>query len=552
MILFCNADGTIVKNLGTPVYQGAANSNTLYLIAPYAPNLTATVGFMLPDGTAVAPDVMTPQNAVAGGQNADGTTYAGWSYTLPAQVTAKYGTVTAQFYFYAPTGENTANAIVATSSTSFQIGRGVVPVLPDTPDADVYANILTTLSQLQTDINNGYYAARAIYAWNSAYTYGANEITFYPSIGNYGAFVKSIVENNTDNAPYVNGEINSQYWSEVVNFNTIAADFFADVQAAVTQAENAASIAEAQAQAAENAASDIGQYASSQVQFVDSLPETGNPQYVYAMLNNASQNLFDLYVYENGAWVYKGSANLVVNATDYYFLQLTAAGWSNNTQTLTVEGLTTAATVVATPAEGSGAQYVLCGVQASAIVENGVQFTCKTVPEVVLNVVLAITWAQDIPTADGYYTETEVNNLLSQKQNVTDNTLQTTSKTVVGAINENYAAIQAEVSAREEADSALSDRIDAIVSSESKSLFAAVSVPSTAWSGNSVTLTQTDAASIAFVTASSILLVSPADGSAANVQTFGITATAQGVGTITLSATATPTATVNLNIVILN
>ena len=255
MILFSDANGTIQTNFGTPVYQGSANSNTIYLIAPYAPAASVLVGFQLPDGTAVAPVAMTALNAVPGVQNAGGTSYAGWSYVLPATVTAKYGTVTAQFFFYAPTGESTnPTSIIATSATSFQIGRGAAAVLPDTPDADVYESILSNLAQLQTDLNGGYYGARAIFPWSNGATYGLNEITFYPSIGTYGAFVQSVVAGNTNNAPYVDGALNSAYWKEVVNFNNIAEDYFQQVQEAVAQAESAAREADNSAQAANGSA----------------------------------------------------------------------------------------------------------------------------------------------------------------------------------------------------------------------------------------------------------------------------------------------------------
>ena len=256
MILFSDANGTIQANFGTPVYQGSANSNIIYLIAPYAPASTVTVAFQLPDGTAVGPVDMTRQNAIPGVQNASGTSFAGWSYVLPATVTAKYGTVTAQFFFYAPTGESTnPTSIIATSATSFQVGRGAAAVLPDTPDADVYESILSNLAQLQTDLNGGYYGARAIFPWSNGATYGQNEITFYPSIGTYGAFVQSVVARNTNHAPYIHGALNSAYWSEVVNFNNIAEDYFDQVQAAVTQAENAAIAAKAQAESAAQSAS---------------------------------------------------------------------------------------------------------------------------------------------------------------------------------------------------------------------------------------------------------------------------------------------------------
>lgn len=256
MILFSDANGTIQTNFGTPVYQGSANSNIIYLIAPYAPAASVLVGFQLPDGSAVAPVAMTPLNAVPGVQNAGGTSYAGWSYVLPAAVTAKYGTVTAQFFFYAPTGESTnPTSIIATSATSFQVGRGAAAVLPDTPDADVYESILSNLAQLQTDLNGGYYGARAIFPWSNGATYGLNEITFYPSIGTYGAFVQSVAAGNTNNAPYVDGALNSAYWKEVVNFNTVTEDYFQQVQEAVAQAESAASEAENSAQAAAGSAS---------------------------------------------------------------------------------------------------------------------------------------------------------------------------------------------------------------------------------------------------------------------------------------------------------
>ena len=270
MILFSDANGTIQANFGTPVYQGSANSNSIYLIAPYAPAASVMVGFQLPDGTAVAPVDMTPLNAVPGVQNANGTTFAGWSYVLPATVTAKYGTVTAQFFFYAPTGESTnPTSIIATSATSFQIGRGAAAVLPDTPDADVYESILSNIAQLQTDLNGGYYGARAIFPWSNGATYGANEITFYPSIGTYGAFVKSVQAGNTNHAPYTDGVINSAWWSEVVNFNTVTDDFFAEIKAVQTAAEaaqSAAETAQGKAEEAQAAAEEAESNAQAQAQ----------------------------------------------------------------------------------------------------------------------------------------------------------------------------------------------------------------------------------------------------------------------------------------------
>lgn len=289
MILFSDANGTIQTNFGTPVYQGSANSNIIYLIAPYAPAASVLVGFQLPDGSAVAPVAMTQLNAVPGVQNAGGTSYAGWSYVLPAKVTAKYGTVTAQFFFYAPTGESTnPTSIITTSATSFQVGRGAAAVLPDTPDADVYESILSNLAQLQTDLNGGYYGARAIFPWSNGATYGLNEITFYPSIGTYGAFVQSVVAGNTNNAPYVDGAINSAYWKEVVNFNTVTEDYFQQVQAEVAQAESAATEAENSAQAAANSATTATEQAEAAAGSAGEAAQSATEAANYASAANAS------------------------------------------------------------------------------------------------------------------------------------------------------------------------------------------------------------------------------------------------------------------------
>lgn len=118
----------------------------------------------------------------------------------------------------------------------------------------VFDTVYTDVQSILSDIQNGDFFARSIASWSASYNYGANEITFYPSIGTYGAFVQSVVAGNTNNAPYVGGAINSAYWKEVVNFNTIAEEYFQQVQAAVAQAESAASEAESSAQAAAGSA----------------------------------------------------------------------------------------------------------------------------------------------------------------------------------------------------------------------------------------------------------------------------------------------------------
>ena len=217
MIFFIGNDGTVIKSFPSPVYQGSVNANNIYIIAPFAENLTVTVAFRLPNGIITERFVMTPVNEIAGvTDEKTGKVYSGWQFSLPNTLTKYFGTVKAQFYFYAGNG-----VLVASSSTDFQVGRGVPDILPEEPSADVYAAILSNISALQQQLNNGAYPARAIYAWNSTYSYGANEITYFPDVGLFGALVKSKAADNLNHPPYNEaGELNSQYWEALLYFTS--------------------------------------------------------------------------------------------------------------------------------------------------------------------------------------------------------------------------------------------------------------------------------------------------------------------------------------------
>lgn len=219
MIFFMANDGTVIKSFPSPVNQGSVNANNFYVVAPFAANASVTVAFKLPNGVWTKRFVMTPVNEISGiVDKKSGKTYSGWSYTMPNEITRYYGNVTAQFFFYAAQ----TGVVVASSAVNFQVARGVPEILPEEPSADVYAAILSNIAALQEQLNNGAFAARAIYAWNSAYSYNANEITYYPDVGLFGAFVKSKVADNLNHPPYnESGQLNSQYWDVVLDFNQL-------------------------------------------------------------------------------------------------------------------------------------------------------------------------------------------------------------------------------------------------------------------------------------------------------------------------------------------
>lgn len=481
MIFFADNSGTIIKSLPSPVYQGAANANDIYLIAPFMTNMSCALAFRLPNTQWTQPHMMTQLRELEGViEKKTGKTYSGWSYRMPNEVTEQYGTVTVQFFFYAPTADGKVTAIPATASASFEVGRGVVAELPDTPTQTIYEEILAALSQLQSDLENGYWAARAIYQWSSAFTYGAEEITFSP-VGEFGSFVKSVVDDNTA-VPYnEDGTVNSAYWEEVVNFDHISEDYFNDLKDLVSQAQgyrdeaeqiveqgkadiqgiltdgvneinqiiNDADTtfnqyldrAEDAADRAEDAAQDIAQYVDRAIRFVETLPETGEEGYLYATVSDGAGNLFTLWAWQDGKWVNLGEANLVVPFSKIYAITLYPASWSANKQTVTIDGLSPQDDAAMISYPGFAADLVKSGVLLSAVVENGLEFSCTSAPSKAVMLYVIVTKEQEVPTANGYYTDVQVDALLADKQDVVDDTLTTTAKTVPAAINENKAAI---------------------------------------------------------------------------------------------------------------
>ncbi len=271
MIFFVGNDGSISKNIPSLVNQGADDANNIYLIAPFAASLTADVAFILPNGVITERYPMSKLNEIPGIVNKKtGVPYAGWSFTLPNEITRYYGTVQAQFYFYLANG-----AVLATTYTAFAVGQGVPTILPPTPPTDVYALIRANISAIQEQLDNGFFSSRALKPWNAAYYYAANELVFYVNKGNYGVIIKSLIENNNQ-PPYIDGAINSRYWQEEVDFDILNTlyDLKLDLGAAVEQAREYAENASNSATQAENSATAAQQSATEAAQSAASVNDT--------------------------------------------------------------------------------------------------------------------------------------------------------------------------------------------------------------------------------------------------------------------------------------
>lgn len=65
---------------------------------------------------------------------------------------------------------------------------------------------------------------------------------------------------------------------------------------------------------------------------------------------------------------------------------LTAAGWSNGSQTITVSGVTASGNVLVAPSPVSQDAYATAGIKCTAQAANSLTFTCKTAPTEALTV----------------------------------------------------------------------------------------------------------------------------------------------------------------------
>ena len=416
MIYFSDASGTLTRCVPEQIYQGAAEGNRLFLVAPFAQNAEVSAAFRLPDGTSTERFRLAYAGAVEG----VGSGVYSWQCALPACVTAEYGTVTVQF-FRTVSGEEQAGF-----AAQFTVERGVQPQLPASPAANVYQAIIEALAAIGADLHNGFYAARSIYAWNASYTYGANEITFYPA-GEHGALVRSKKADN-ETPPYdAGGALNGQDWEELVNFDTLSEEFFTALQAEADRAEGAADRAQAFAQ-------QLAAVLDEDVELVEELPSSPQEGTLY-LLAGGENSLFELWAYD-GEWHSFGGADIVLNTTRFYTGTLTAAGWSNKQQALSFEGMGAEDAVCAVPADGYAAAYLAAGIRAEAVQAGGVLFSCKSVPSAAVKVCVTSTKREEAPIAapSEYYTKSAADALFA-----------------------------AETSARTQADSALSGRIDGIV-----------------------------------------------------------------------------------------
>ena len=352
MIFFVANDGTIIKSGPSFVYQGSEDAGCVCVVAPFAANAECTAIFKLPNGELKSPLLLTAEGVVEGViNNASGKAYALWKRDIPEPIARYYGEVQVQFFFHF------ADRVLTTSSSTFTVGRGVARVLPDTPDDTVYEDILSNIVSLQSQLDNGAFTARSIYAWNSIYVYGVNELVYYPNKGEYGTILKSLIkENNT--TPYAGEDLNSDYWQEIIDFNylnnlyeiktdaeqaaliakgcaataeaeaTKAATYEAGAKSAKEVAEALKNTAVESAEAAKSWAEVAKQYAQFGIKFnteyasLSELPTPGNSQFIYLIPNGSTgNNSYDEYMWVENKSDYEKVGTTEIDLTDYATLE---------------------------------------------------------------------------------------------------------------------------------------------------------------------------------------------------------------------------------------
>ena len=145
MIITMSENGTIINTVPDNIYQGSNNANTIAVVSTIARTNQMMIAFKLPQvATYTTPALMTLA------ENIDTQTgFNVWTYDIPSSVTEYYGTAEYQIQCITPTG-----IIIASGAGSFEIERGVPPILPDEPTPTIYQQILENIGSIQADVLN--------------------------------------------------------------------------------------------------------------------------------------------------------------------------------------------------------------------------------------------------------------------------------------------------------------------------------------------------------------------------------------------------------------
>ena len=482
MNFFMNTKGVITASLPSSINQGANDGYEINLYSTFGAGTTMSVAFRLPNGEIKSLYGLT-YNGVVDDVEIDNATVYWWSLTLPGDITRYYGTVTAQFF------ATTSQMTRPSTSTSFIVGRGVPQVVDDTSPLE---SILQAISSMQTDLDNGFFAARAIKPWTAEYAYGVDEIIWYPGTENneLGQFLMSLTDDNST-YPYMDGVL-SDNWQVIVNFDNILGQYTAaleqatqegiqeladsvehekvqlriiaaeaetqinnsvtdaedtleqykyDTESAATSAANSAANAANSAEYAAQQAQDLASLANKIVQPVPELPEisAANPEVIYAVVSQNTGNIFTLYTVQNDEWLNLGEASFVATGNVTRLIALTPTGWQLNdnvyTQSVQFVEANPDSTVSSSPLGASVSAWINNGVTATNVTDQNIIYTAQSLPGEMLNAVVSVDILSVIPSTDGYYTKSQTDEAIANEaaaRAAADNNINTQINNIIG------------------------------------------------------------------------------------------------------------------------
>ena len=188
MIIITDANGNLqAPTIPENIYQGSNKANSIVFLSPLAQSNTATIMFRLPSGLLTPEYLMTRYDDVPSQYNLNA-----WVRDIDSDITALYGTVTYQIKL-----TNANGTIVTSVAGTFNVLRGVAPLPSTTPSTTNWAEILSYLSQINSDIGNGWLVSKGILPYDVNFAYPLN-VSVWNKTNN--TIYTSLVDDNLGNA----------------------------------------------------------------------------------------------------------------------------------------------------------------------------------------------------------------------------------------------------------------------------------------------------------------------------------------------------------------
>ena len=150
MIIFLKSDGTVAYQSYDNINLGSNKANKLTVIAPFHSGAVMTAVFTLPNGKTEGPHLLSNEGKMNDALKQftyDGQGLSIWGYELDSTITSVSGTLKIQLYINADGATYTSTLIVS------DVNVGVRNIeKPESPDKDIYEQILSYLTDINTYI----------------------------------------------------------------------------------------------------------------------------------------------------------------------------------------------------------------------------------------------------------------------------------------------------------------------------------------------------------------------------------------------------------------